>query len=77
MHMGQYAAINIYQRLLERSTGSLPKLLRLHEFQNGIAVALGKGAICYYPSQGMKYGEQMMDIMFGTDLGRKSKSSQE
>ncbi|KAK4142890.1 pyridine nucleotide-disulfide oxidoreductase [Dichotomopilus funicola] len=70
MHMGYYAASNIYEYMLQ-CTGSKKeiKLLELAEIPPMIGLAVGKKAVAYWPEGGMTSGEDVMKSFFGDDLG--------
>lgn len=70
--MGNYAAINIYQQLLEK-TGKKPEFVALNEYPAMIALAVGKQAVLYGPDEGTTWGRDKMEMMFGEDLGWTSK----
>ena len=46
-----------------------PQFKTLSEHPPMIGLALGKTAISYSPTEGTKHGEDVMEKMFGTDLG--------
>lgn len=70
MHMGHYAATNIYQQLLLASKPDhKPEWKEIAEFPAMIALAVGKQAVIYSPDSGTTWGEDGMKIMFGEDLG--------
>ncbi|KAJ5925338.1 hypothetical protein N7454_007977 [Penicillium verhagenii] len=68
MHMGQYAANNIHQHMLAECTGVKPAYMTLTPFPNVIGLALGKKCATYSVDEGTKYGEDLMDVMFGKDM---------
>ncbi|KIX08832.1 uncharacterized protein Z518_03489 [Rhinocladiella mackenziei CBS 650.93] len=69
MHMGQYAAQNIHQLMLKQVQGTKPKFMELDEIPPMIGIAIGKQAVAYYPGDGTTFGEDMMQKLFGDDLG--------
>lgn len=69
MHMGQFAAHNIHELVLERLNGAAPKLQELGEVPPMIGLAVGKKAVSYGPDQGVCAGEDVMQVFFGNDLG--------
>ncbi|OCL04401.1 hypothetical protein AOQ84DRAFT_400144 [Glonium stellatum] len=69
MHMGYYAAMNIYQQILSHAFGIIPKFMELQEIPPMIGLAVGKKAVCYSPTSGTSSGEDLMELMFGDDLG--------
>jgi NADH dehydrogenase FAD-containing subunit len=78
MHMGHHAAHNIYQEIFTRTLSAAgdageyhrkPDYLELNEFPPVIGLAVGKKAISYVAEQGVKQGEEVLQMMFGDDLG--------
>ncbi|KAK4162359.1 hypothetical protein QBC43DRAFT_215319 [Cladorrhinum sp. PSN259] len=69
MHMGYYAANNVHQRMIEVRTGKKPAFLQLDEIPPMIGLAVGKNAVSYWPQSGTSYGEDVMKLFFGNDLG--------
>ncbi|KAK4229197.1 apoptosis-inducing factor 2 [Podospora fimiseda] len=69
MHMGYFAANNVYQRIIGSRTGKTPEFLQLDEIPPMIGLAVGKNAVSYWPQSGMSYGEDVMKLFFGDDLG--------
>lgn len=70
MHMGHYAAQNIYQHILStRIEGYEPEYKMISEHPPMIGLALGSTAISCSPSEGIKQGEEVLKYMFGDDLG--------
>jgi hypothetical protein len=72
MHMGYYAAVNIHQLMLHRRNKSAPKFIELQEIPPMIALAIGKKAVCYTPTEGTTSSEELMSTMFGQDLAHTS-----
>ena len=75
MHMGQYAANNIHQLMLAECSGEKPIFMSLQPFPSVIGLALGRKAVTYTPSEGTRDGQELMDTMFGDDMGHTSKYS--
>lgn len=73
MHHGQYAAQNIHQLMLQETQGTKPKLTELVEAPPGIGIAVGKQGVAYYPSEGTKYGEDILRLFFEDDLANRSR----
>lgn len=73
MHMGQYAAENIHKHMLAECTGEKPTYKELTPFPSVIGLAIGKKCAVYTPDEGTKASEELMDIMFGKDMGNTSK----
>ncbi|KAL2429475.1 Oxidoreductase OXR1 [Exophiala dermatitidis] len=71
MHHGQYAAQNIHQLMLQETQGTKPKLTELAEAPPGIGIAVGKQGVAYYPSEGTKYGEDILRLFFEDDLANR------
>ncbi|CZR68822.1 related to pyridine nucleotide-disulphide oxidoreductase AMID-like [Phialocephala subalpina] len=69
MAMGHIAATNVYQQLLQKKFGSEPKFAEFPEVPPMIALAVGKQAVLYGEKEGTTWGEDKMDMMFGSDLG--------
>ncbi|KAJ5266510.1 hypothetical protein N7478_009318 [Penicillium angulare] len=69
MHMGQYAAQNIHQHMLAECTGEKPEFKTLNAFPAMIGLALGKKCAVYTPDEGTRASEDLMDVMFGKDMG--------
>lgn len=70
--MGHCAAMNIHRQLLHQRNGSSFELEELSEFPPFIGLAVGKKAVCYSSTTGTTSGEDLMEIMFGDDLGNTS-----
>jgi hypothetical protein len=79
MHMGYFAANNIYQRMMlqAQNTEEARKtmVLELDEISPMIGLAVGKKAVSYWPEGGVTSGEDVMKLFFGDDLGFTSESS--
>lgn len=75
MFMGYTAAVNIHQQLLQQNFNTTPKFVPISEIPPMIALAVGKKAVLYGPEEGMTWGEDKMEMMFGEDLGWTSKYS--
>lgn len=73
--MGQYAAENIHKHMLAECTGEKPTYKQLTPFPSVIGLAIGKKCAVYTPDEGTKASEELMDIMFGKDMGNTSKNS--
>lgn len=74
MHMGQYAAENIHQRMLKHVYGAEPAFNELSEIPPMIGLAVGKKAVVYDPDEGTSDGEHLLKSYFGQDLGHQSES---
>lgn len=70
--MGYAAATNIYQQILEKEINQKPKFLEIEQFDNRMALAVGKEAVVYAPGHGLNWGKASMDRFFGDDLGYSS-----
>lgn len=74
MHMGYYAANNIYMSIIERSDIELPVvdkprgILELEEVPPMMGLAVGKKAVAYWPEAGVSSGEDVMKSFFNDDL---------
>ncbi|CAM1509361.1 Fc.00g031000.m01.CDS01 [Cosmosporella sp. VM-42] len=69
MHQGHYAAMNLYQRLVEQRTGQKPAFHELNEVPPMIGLAVGKKAVAYGPDAGTIAGEDVAHAYFRDDLG--------
>ncbi|KAJ5552039.1 FAD-dependent pyridine nucleotide-disulfide oxidoreductase [Penicillium sp. DV-2018c] len=69
MHMGHYAAMNIYQHMLAECTGAKPQYQTLQPFPSVMGLAVGRKAISYTPDDGTREGEDLMESLFGKDMG--------
>ncbi|QQK48456.1 Pyridine nucleotide-disulfide oxidoreductase AMID-like, putative [Penicillium digitatum] len=69
MHMGHYAALNIHQHMMAECTGGKPDYQTLQPFPAVIGLALGKTAVSFTPSEGTREGEDLMQTLFGKDMG--------
>jgi NADH dehydrogenase FAD-containing subunit len=70
--MGQAAAQNIYASILNSESDAESKKITLTELPSWAAViglAVGKQCLTYDPTNGMKYGVDVMKAYFGDDLG--------
>lgn len=72
MHMGQYVAHNIHQLMLQQLYQDEPRLKELDTIPPMMAIAIGKQAVAYHPSEGTTFGEQVLKSSFGDDLGDSS-----
>lgn len=70
--MGRRAAHNIHQLMVQEMYDSEPEFLELAPFPPMIAVAIGKQVVAYGPEVGTSCGTELMERMFGDDLGRTS-----
>lgn len=70
--MGCTAAVNIHQLMLQETFGTPAKFVEIEEFPPMIALAVGNKAVLYGPEDGVTWGEEQMDMMFGKDLGWSS-----
>lgn len=68
MHMGQLAAQNIYERVVQRLTDRRPRFKELERMPPMMAVAIGKSAVAYAPGIGTTFGEEVAQTYFGDDL---------
>ncbi|KAJ5131564.1 uncharacterized protein N7515_007603 [Penicillium bovifimosum] len=69
MHMGHYAGVNIYQHMLAECTGAKADSQTLEPFPSVMGLALGKKAVSYSPGEGTREGEDLMESLFGKDMG--------
>jgi NADH dehydrogenase FAD-containing subunit len=70
--MGQAAAQNIYASILNselRSDAKQHTMTELPAWAAVIGLAVGKQCLTYDPTNGMKYGVDVMQAYFGDDLG--------
>lgn len=72
MAMGNVAAANIHQQLLQQQLGKTPKFINFPEVPPMIALAVGKQAVLYGQEDGTSCSEDLMEMMFGVDLGYSS-----
>ncbi|KAM7210648.1 apoptosis-inducing factor 2 [Rhypophila decipiens] len=74
MHMGYYAANNIFMSMVEENGIELPvidkprEVLKLDEIPPMMGLAVGQKAISYWPEAGVNSGEDVMKSFFGDDL---------
>jgi NADH dehydrogenase FAD-containing subunit len=73
MAMGHIAAVNIHQQLHKAKFGTEPKFVEFPEVPPMIALAIGKQAVVYGQGVGTTWGEDLMKMFFGEDLGFTSK----
>lgn len=73
MAMGHISAVNIHQQLLKAKFGTEPKFVEFPEVPPMIALAVGKQAVAYGEADGTTWGEELMKVFFGDDLGFSSK----
>lgn len=73
--MGRRAAHNIHQLMVKEMYDSEPEFLELAQFPPMIGIAVGKQAVAYGPEMGTSCGTELMERMFGDDLGRTSRST--
>ncbi|EXJ79477.1 hypothetical protein A1O1_08741 [Capronia coronata CBS 617.96] len=71
MHQGQYAAQNIHQLMLGETQGTKPEFMELSEVPAMMAIAIGKQGVAYYPTEGTKSGEDVLQTFFEDDLGNR------
>lgn len=82
MHMGNYCAHNIHQHILSVTSSSsrpsslndigtrhVPQYKELTEHVPVIGIAIGTTCATYSPSEGVKSGPEVLQYMFGDDLG--------
>lgn len=72
MHMGQYAASNIYATMQSQVSGLKPQYMELDDIPPMMGIAIGKTAVGYHPTTGVKHGEEQLKGLFGDDLGDTS-----
>ena len=75
--MGHYAALNIHQHMMAECTGGKPNYQTLQPFPAVMGLALGKTAVSYTPGEGTREGEDLMNTLFGKDMGHTSTSLSE
>ena len=76
MFMGFHAAHNIHQRLLQTRTpteSTEPEMKIFPVVPPMIAIAIGKTAIMFGPTDGITSGKDVLEMMFRDDLGYASK----
>lgn len=73
MHQAHFAAVNIHQRMLVQLYKMEPKFKELAEVEPGMALALGKTAVGYFPTMGLSAGDEIRNMFFNEDLGYGSK----
>ncbi|ORY68444.1 uncharacterized protein BCR38DRAFT_335089 [Pseudomassariella vexata] len=64
MHEGKLAALNIHQLMLRDISGKQPEFKELEEIPPMIGLAVGKVALSYGPTEGMKHGKDVMRVFF-------------
>ncbi|PMD42005.1 FAD/NAD(P)-binding domain-containing protein [Hyaloscypha variabilis F] len=69
MAMGNTAAFNIYQTMIQEKTGKKAESMLFPEVPPMITLAVGGKAVSYSPGAGMEEGEEVMRSFFGSDLG--------
>lgn len=72
MAMGHIAAVNIHQQLLQSKFEIEPKFEEFPEVPPMIALAVGKQAITFGGKDGVTWGEDDMEMIFGNDLAYQS-----
>lgn len=73
MH-GYHAATNVHQLMLSEHIGSKPEFVSLQTGPPMIGLALGKTAVTYNNVEGTRSGEDLMEAMFGEDMGNTGMS---
>lgn len=73
MH-GYHAATNVHQLMLSEHIGSKPEFISLQAAPPMIGLALGKTAVTYNTVEGTRSGEDLMEAMFGEDMGNTGMS---
>lgn len=75
MLMGSVAAANIYSLLVaQRNPSWRSAMERYVLMEPKMALSVGNSAVCYTSDDGVKYGKEWVEPMFGSDLGWSSKS---
>ncbi|EOD46621.1 putative apoptosis inducing protein [Neofusicoccum parvum UCRNP2] len=70
MFMGRVAATNVFSMLLVEETPERQNTFsEFPEVPPMMALAVGSQTVTYGPKQGVKYGKELMQTTFGTDLG--------
>ncbi|KAL4891566.1 hypothetical protein BDV59DRAFT_208978 [Aspergillus ambiguus] len=69
IHMGYYAGHNIHQLMLSETFNSQPQFLNLQDTPAVIALAVGIEAVSYSSPEGTQHGKDLMNTMFGDDMG--------
>ncbi|TEA22708.1 Oxidoreductase OXR1 [Colletotrichum sidae] len=71
MHMGHMVAINAHQLMLARLTSAAhkPKFIEMGPIEPMIGLAVGKKAVASGPGMPTTWGEDVMRLYFGSDLG--------
>jgi len=72
MAMGNTAAFNIYQLMIEEMTGKKAESMLFPAVPPMIALAVGGKAVSYSPGAGTEEGVGVMQNFFGEDLGLES-----
>jgi hypothetical protein len=73
MHHANHIAQNIYQSILRDLVGHEAKFVEIEEAPPMIGLAVGKQAVASGPGMGTIFGEEVMELYFGSDLGFTSK----
>ncbi|KAB8246614.1 hypothetical protein BDV35DRAFT_380535 [Aspergillus flavus] len=70
MLMGSVAAANIYSLLVaQRNPSWRSAMERYVLMEPKMALSVGNSAVCYTSDDGVKYGKEWVEPMFGSDLG--------
>ncbi|BAE64560.1 unnamed protein product [Aspergillus oryzae RIB40] len=70
MLMGSVAAANIYSLLVAQHNPSWRSAMERYEpMEPKMALSVGNSAVCYTSDDGVKYGKEWVEPMFGSDLG--------
>ncbi|RAQ73182.1 disulfide oxidoreductase [Aspergillus flavus] len=70
MLMGSVAAANIYSLLVAQHNPSWRSAMeRYVPMEPKMALSVGNSAVCYTSDDGVKYGKEWVEPMFGSDLG--------
>ncbi|KFA61742.1 hypothetical protein S40285_04184 [Stachybotrys chlorohalonatus IBT 40285] len=69
MHHANHIAQNIYQSILRDLVGHEAKFVEIEEAPPMIGLAVGKQAVASGPGMGTIFGEEVMELYFGSDLG--------
>ncbi|KAI5362738.1 putative FAD/NAD(P)-binding domain, FAD/NAD(P)-binding domain superfamily [Septoria linicola] len=71
MAMGYHASVAMFEQMLYERDGVERKLAEWPQTPPMIALAVGKSAVVYDPTEGTRFGEDQMEIFFAKDLGFK------